>query len=260
MTDQIERDSKNVELPGYIRSTYEVSTARFIHKVGCDRSNDLPRDCIQSESEFLLISIGDGFNKQEINERIAPSFNVWKTATLSSINVVVREAHELVIRTCHSKITHKLISRLFGFDIPKYKDMLQKTNQRGLHQSIHTLTQSYRKDHVYLHINELSGKWTLDNLESRVKPIRGNVGAFVSTNSNFVEEYAKIIKDQHEDAYSFRKLCSDVSVPIKLMTDMTGRFVGRHTGFQKEVKKQHITNTFGESKRKNQVWQVDISI
>ena len=57
-----------------------------------------------------------------------------------------------------------------------------------------------------------------------------------------------------------QRLFTDVGVPIKLKSDMTDSFEGRHTEFQKELKRQSITHTFDESERKNHVWKVDIYI
>ena len=47
MTDEMEWNPKNVELPGSIISNDEVSTERFIQKVRSDRYNDLHIDCMQ---------------------------------------------------------------------------------------------------------------------------------------------------------------------------------------------------------------------
>ena len=187
MTIEMKWDPKNVELTGYIRSTDEFSTSNFIQKVGSYRDNDFHRDCMQYESDFALISIGDGFVEQDMDEIIVSSVNVWNTESKPSTNAVVREEHELVRHTRYSQISPELISHLFGVGIPKSKEMLQKNTQNGLCQAIHPLTRRYRVDHLDPHRNELAGKWTLDHLESRVKSICGNAGAFVFTNVNFVE-------------------------------------------------------------------------
>ena len=76
-----------------------------------------------------------------------------------------------MIHILDSKNTPELISHLFGVGIPKAKDMLQKTTQCGLYQSVIPLTRSYIVDQLYLQINELTGKWTLENLVSRFKSI-----------------------------------------------------------------------------------------
>ena len=192
MTDEMEWDPKNVELTGSIRSTDEVSTACFIQKVKPDRDNDLHRDCMQYKSDFILTSISNGFVEQDMAERTLFSANVWKTASKPPRNVVVIEAQELVIYTTHSKITPELISHLFGVGIPKSKEMIQKTTQRGLCQSIHPLTRTYIVDQLDPHINELAGKWTLDHLESRVKSIHGNLGAFVFITGNVLKHTPKL--------------------------------------------------------------------
>ena len=46
MTDEMEWDPMFLELPGSIRSTYELSNARFIQKVRHDIDNEHHRDCI----------------------------------------------------------------------------------------------------------------------------------------------------------------------------------------------------------------------
>ena len=71
---------KNVELTGSIRSTYKFSNARFIQKARRDRDNDLHRDCMKYESEFLLSSIDNGFIEKYMAERIFLSVNVGKKA------------------------------------------------------------------------------------------------------------------------------------------------------------------------------------
>ena len=90
-----------MELPESTRSTDEVSTAHFIHQVRRDRDNDLHRGCMQYKSDFLLISIDNGFIEQEMYERILLSVNMWKTSYQPSTNDFVREAHELVSHTNH---------------------------------------------------------------------------------------------------------------------------------------------------------------
>ena len=192
MTIEMKWDPKNVELTGYIRSTDEVSTSHFIQQVRRYRDNDFHRDCMQYESEFALISIGDGFVEQDKDEIIVSSVNVWNTESKPSTNAVVREEHELVRHTRYSQISPELISHLFGVGIPKSKEMIQKTTQRGLCQSIHPLTRTYIVDQLDPHINELAGKWTLDHLESRVKSINGNLGAFVFITGNVLKHTPKL--------------------------------------------------------------------
>ena len=178
-------------------------------------------------------------------ERIVSHVNVWTTKSQPSIDSVVRSAHELVSLTRHSKITPELISKLFCVGIPKAKEMLEETTQKGIRQAIHPLTRRYRVDHLNLHRNELGGQWTLDHLESRVKSIRGNTGDFTISNGNFVEAYAKPSKskDQHQAADSLRRFCKDVGIPVNLKTDMAGSFEGRHTVYQEVVRKNYIIST-----------------
>ena len=66
---------------------------RFLHQVRRDGYNDLHRDCIQCESDFVLISIGDGLIEQDMAEVIVSSVKVWKTESQTSVNSVVIEVN-----------------------------------------------------------------------------------------------------------------------------------------------------------------------
>ena len=133
--------------------------------------------------------------------------------------------------TRNSKITPELITFLFGVGIPNDKEMLQKTTQRCLFQSILPLTRLYILYHLYLHRNELAGKWTLDHLESIENSIRDSIGALVFNNVYFVEAYAKPSKDQHEADDSLQLLCTYFGVPIKFKSYMSSSFEGLHAKF-----------------------------
>ena len=66
---------------------------RFLHQVRRDRYNDPHRDCIQCESDFVFISIGDDLIEQDMAEVIVSSVKVWKTESQTSVNSVVIEVN-----------------------------------------------------------------------------------------------------------------------------------------------------------------------
>ena len=261
LTSDREWDPHNVPMPGSNKSADvdEVKTQRFVQQVDNNRANATNRDWLRYESDFVLGSMGETI-EQDMAERIVSQVNVWKTKSQADIDPVVRSANELVSTTRHSKITPELISRLFVVGIPKAKEMLEKTTQKGIRQAIHPLTRRYRVDHLNLHRNELGGQWTLDHLESRIRSIRGNTGAFTISNGNFVEAYAKPAKDQYQAADALRRFCKDIGIPVNLKTDMAGSFEGRHTVYQEVVRKNHINHSYAEAGRKNQLQQVDVAI
>ena len=260
LTSDKEWDPARVVLGNnYKLSEDAAETERFVSRVKSNREQAIDRDVFCYESDMVLGRMGDGLIEQEMAERLVSAVNVYDYESDPSVDDVIRDAHEMVSLTRHSKITPELVARIFGVGLGKAKEILNKTTQRGIRQAIHPLTKRYRTDHLNLHHNDLNGRWAVDHIESKTKSIRGNTGAFVYSDGAFTEAYPKPKKDQYEAADSLRQFCKDVGVPVNLESDFAKAFVGKHTEFQKVIKKNGIELTFTEPGH-HQLHKLDVSI
>ena len=149
---------------------------------------------------------------------------------------------------------------MFGVGIATAKDILAVTTQEGIGHAVTPLTRRYRVDHIHLHHTYLSGKWTLDHLESKYKLIQGHTGAIVISNGNFVAVYPTASKSDLDSTESLRRFTEEIGIPANLKCDMAAAFVGRHTDFQGFVQKMNINVTYAEPYCHNQLQQINVAI
>ena len=101
----------------------------------------------------------------------------------------------------------------------------------------------------------------IDYLESSVKSIRQNIGAFVITNGKYI--YVLCTQKQ-TDEYATRAITmfsSDVGVPTEIKSDLhSSFFTGKHTQFQQFLRSWHIVMTNSESGRHGHTYKVDVAI
>lgn len=135
-------------------------------------------------------------------------------------------AEEVLSTARHSKYTVEHISKLFTVGIAKAKEILLTTIQKGVWQAVQPLNRPYQIDHLNLHHNDLSGKWTLDHIKAIYRSIRGHTGAFVFSNGNIVVVYPSTSKSGLHAAEALRNFCTDYGVPIRLKSDLASSFTG----------------------------------
>jgi hypothetical protein len=115
-------------------------------------------------------------------------------------------------------------------------------------------------DHIHLHHTYLSGKWTLDHVESKYKSIRGHTGAIVISNGDLAAIYPSPSKGDLDSTESLRRFTEEIGIPANLKCDMAAAFVGQHTDFHRLVQRLGINLTYAEPYRHNQLQQVDVAI
>ena len=162
LTSEDEWDPKSVAL-GQARldsdSNWDDGMTRFIRHVETSRQAYINRDTAMYESDFILGAQADGMVEQEFAERMILSVNVVHSKQLCTVGMV-RVANELVSEARHSKITPERIAKLFNVGLPKARQMLGTTTQRGVRQAVHPLTRRYRADHLGSTRTELKGRWS----------------------------------------------------------------------------------------------------
>jgi hypothetical protein len=115
-------------------------------------------------------------------------------------------------------------------------------------------------DHIHLHHTYLSGKWTLDHVESKYKSICGHTGMIVILNGNLAVIYPTASKGDLDSTESLRRFTEEIRIPANLKCDMAAAFVSRHTDFQRLVQRLGINLTCAKPYRHNQLQQVDVTI
>jgi hypothetical protein len=90
----------------------------------------------------------------------------------------------------------------------------------------------------------------VDHLQSKVKSLSQNTGAFVFTTGAFTKVYT--VKSTAEAGVALSDFVRDVGVPTDIRTDLASYFTGHNTNFVKETKRLHIKVTYAEKGRHNQ--------
>ena len=97
-------------------------------------------------------------------------------------------------------------------------------------------------------------------MQSKVKSIRGNTGAFVITDGRMTRAYATRTKDQSDSSWALIEFCHDVGIPMDLKTNRASAFVGAHSEFTELVRKKHINFCTSEPEQANEIYKVDIEL
>jgi hypothetical protein len=87
-------------------------------------------------------------------------------------------------------------------------------------------------------------------MQSKVKSLGQNTGAFVFTTGNFTKVYPVTSTSQAGEVLA--EFVRDVGVPTDIRTDLASYFTGRDTDFLKEVRRLRIKITYAEKGRHNQ--------
>jgi hypothetical protein len=180
---------------------------------------------------------------------------------ISSVRVSsMQHMEKLQSKTRHSQFEPEHVAAVFSVSLGTAKNILNVKTQEGIRQAVTPLTRRYRVDHIHLHHTYLSGKWTLDHVESKYKSIRGHTGAIVISNGNLAAIYPTASKVDLDSTESLRRFTEEIGIPANLKCDMAAAFVGRHTDFQWLVQRLGINLTYAKPYRHNQLQQVDVAI
>jgi hypothetical protein len=112
---------------------------------------------------------------------------------------------KLQSKTRHSQFEPEHVAAVFGVSLGTAKNILNVTAQEGIQHAVTPFTRRYRVDHIHLHHTYLSGKWTLDQVESKYKSIRGHTGAIVISNGNLAAIYPTASKGDLDSTESLRR-------------------------------------------------------
>jgi hypothetical protein len=90
----------------------------------------------------------------------------------------------------------------------------------------------------------------MDHLVSKTISLNGNKGAWVYTSGKFTAVYP--VDSRTKVSQTLTDFADDVGIPGDLRADLAEELEGRHTNFQKEVKRLRIKMTYSEKGRSNQ--------
>jgi hypothetical protein len=169
------------------------------------------------------------------------------------ISTISTTTSEVTSKTRHSIITPEHLARTWSIGLDKAKETLRATTQKGIRFAIHPIHWRYRVDHLAhlgLNVRRLSTMVYVDHLQSKVKSLSQNTGAFVFTTGAFTKVYT--VKSTANAGETLSDFVQDVGVPTDIRTDLATYFTGHNTDFVKETKRLHIKVTYAEKGRHNQ--------
>jgi hypothetical protein len=88
-------------------------------------------------------------------------------------------------------------------------------------------------------------------MQSKVKSLAQNTGAFVFTTGNFTKLYP-VVSTAQQAGEVLAEFAWDVGVPTDIRADLASYFTGRDTDFMREVRRLRIKVTYAEKERHNQ--------
>jgi hypothetical protein len=169
------------------------------------------------------------------------------------IQKTVRITSQVASHTRHSKLSPEHLARTWNIGLDRAKDTIQVTTQRGIRFAIHPIHQRYRVDHLLhlgLQARRIVKQFYVDHMQSRVKSLSQNTGAFIFTTGTFTKIYQ--VESTAKAGEVLAEFVRDVGVPTDLRADLASYFSGRNTDFVKEAKRLRIKLTYAEKGRHNQ--------
>jgi hypothetical protein len=140
-------------------------------------------------------------------------------------------------KTRHSKVSPEHLSRAWNIGLDRAKDTLRVTTQKGIRYSIHPIHHRYRVNHLLhlgLQARRIVRQFYVDHMQSRVKSLSQNTGAFIYTTGTFTKVYP--VTSTAKAGETLADFARDVGVPTDLRADLGSYFTGRDTEFVKESK------------------------
>ena len=165
----------------------------------------------------------------------------------------------VVSKQRHSVITPKHIAKTWNVGLDTAKRTLQVTTQKGIRTAVHPLHRRYRVDHLEaLNRRRLGGQWYMDHLMSKVVSLGGNNGAWVYTNGRYTKTVPT--DSRRKAGATLTEFSEDVGIPADMRADLAPELTGKHTDFQKEVRRLRMKMTWSEADRKNQNHRAELEI
>jgi hypothetical protein len=191
-----------------------------------------------AESDQILIDISPIYSHRMMTNRVMQS---------------VRVVSQVASKTRHSKVTPEHLARAWNIGLDRAKETLRVTTQKGIRYAIHPIHRRYRVDHLLhlgLQARRIVKQFYVDHMQSRIKSLSQNTGAFIYTTGTYTKVYP--VTSTAKAGETLADFARDVGVPTDLRADLGSYFTGRDTEFVKESKRLRIKVTYAEKGRHNQ--------
>lgn len=209
---------------------------------------------LSGSSDPIALSITDALDYRTMTDRLIGAIRVASsdrdTDAVGLGDVTIAGAVLSMDR--HAKITPEELSRKWGCGLETAKKTLKVTTQKGIRYAVHPLHRRYRVDHLNLHRKRLGQEWYMDQMFSKVKSLSGNTCANVFTNGKVTKVYPLPSTSSLNLTNSLQDFADDVGIPALIHSDLAASVEGRHTDFQKLVRKLRTRMKYTESGRSNQ--------
>jgi hypothetical protein len=150
----------------------------------------------------------------------------------------------------HTDVSPQELSERWGISIATATNTLKKTTQKFLRSAVLPLSRRYRADRVFSR-KTLSGDWSTDTMDGRVKSLEGNKYAQVFANKAYFSRiYPMDSKGKAGDA--LRLFCQEFGVPEKLTFDGSKEQTEKNTQFMKQIRTHNIDYHISEPNLHNQ--------
>ena len=150
----------------------------------------------------------------------------------------------------HTDVSPQELSERWGISIATATNTLKKTTQKFLRSAVLPLSRRYRADRVFSR-KTLSGDWSTDTMDGRVKSLDGNRYAQVFANKAYFSRiYPMDSKGKAGDA--LRLFCQELGVPEKLTFDGSKEQTEKNTQFMKQIRTHNIDYHISEPNLHNQ--------
>ena len=150
----------------------------------------------------------------------------------------------------HTDVSPQELSERWGISIATATNTLKKTTQKFLRSAVLPLSRWYRADRVFSR-KTLSGDWSTDTMDGRVKSLEGNKYAQVFANKAYFSRiYPMDSKGKAGDA--LRIFCQEFGVPEKLTFDGSKEQTEKNTQFMKQIRTHNIDDHISEPNLHNQ--------
>ena len=152
----------------------------------------------------------------------------------------------------HAKVSAEVLADRFAIGIEKAHLTLQGTHQKATRSALLPLSRRYRADRHYEN-KILTGKFSTDTLWFPSKSLTGNVACQVySDKSGFNAIYHLTRANDENIGNSLRSFISEYGIPEHLTCDGAAVQTGRHTIFQKTIRKHQIKSHVSAAYRPNE--------
>ena len=165
-------------------------------------------------------------------------------------SAILHKPNTFVSKSRHTDVSAQDLSDRWLISVGKAVATLKKTTQRFTRSAILPLARRYRADRVFSR-KTLSGVWSTDTMDGRIRSLDGNQYAQVFGNKSY---FAKIypMDSKSKSGNALRLFCQEFGVPEKLVFNGSKEQCGKNTEFMKQVRKNDINYQISEPDYHNQ--------